>query len=191
MRIVAINGSPRKAGNTARMLKEITDYAASRGAEVHYFDLVDLQIEDCRGCRACRNEDRCAQDDNMSALRDEIKKCDALLIGSPIYMGAETGLTKCFVDRLFALMGPGSGPGNFKSRLAPGKKAEVIFTCGQQDGNVVYNHINVRYYNLLVRNLQFDDVRTFIVGGANPSADIRKSKQAEDVLEESKRFIFG
>ncbi|HXZ23470.1 MAG TPA: flavodoxin family protein [Methanomassiliicoccales archaeon] len=191
MKIVAVNGSPRKNGNTARMLNEVTGFAKERGAEVRQFDLVDLHIEDCRGCRVCRNQEKCAQDDDMTELREEIKRCDFLLIGSPIYLGAETGLTKCFADRLFALMGPGNGPGSFKSRLTPGKKAEVIFTCGQQDGNVVYNHINVRYYNLLVRNLQFDDVRTFIIGGANPSVDIRGSKQAKEALEESKRFLFG
>ncbi len=173
------------------MLKEITEFASARGAEVRYFDLVDLHIEDCKGCRSCRSDEKCAQDDEMTGLREEIKLCDFLLVGSPIYMGAETGLTKCFADRLYALMGPGDGPGNFKTRLAPGKKAEVIFTCGQQDGNVVYNHINVRYYNLLVRNLQFDDVRTFIIGGASPSVDIRKSVQAKEALEESERFLFG
>ncbi len=112
-----------------------------------------------------------------------------LLLGSPIYMGAETGLMKCFVDRLYAFYGPTDQKGKFTSRLAPGKRGFVVFTCGMSDGDKVYHYLNTRYFALLFSNLGFKDVRTFIVAGANPNEDLSASHRAKVMLDEAKRFI--
>ncbi len=189
MRIVAVNGSPRKSGNTARLLKEITDMAQEKGAEVKYHDLVDLEVEDCRACFQCNKTDTCSLDDGMTELREEIQKADYLFLASPIYMGAETGIMKCFVDRLYAFMEPTEVRGKFRSRLKPGKKGFVFFTCGQFDGDKVFNPIMTRYFSLLVKELAFEDVRTYIVPGASPSVDIRTSPRAKEMLAEAKRFL--
>ena len=50
MKLVVVNGSPRKNGNTAAMLKEIAALAERKGMETKYIDLVDLHIADCKGC---------------------------------------------------------------------------------------------------------------------------------------------
>jgi multimeric flavodoxin WrbA len=189
MKVVAVNGSPRKAGNTARMLKEIANQAQQRGAEIKYFDLVDMHIEDCKACKQCKRTDTCSQKDDMNIIKEEMKDADLLILGSPIYMGAETGMMKCFIDRLYGFMLPTKEAGDFESRLEKGKKAIVLFTCGLSDGDKVYNYIKVRYFDLLIKHLRFDDLRTFIVGGANPSEDLRESVQAKDVLSDTEVFF--
>ena len=96
---------------------------------------------------------------------------------------------KCFIDRLYGFMLPTKEAGDFESRLEKGKKAIVLFTCGLSDGDKVYNYIKVRYFDLLIKHLRFDDVRTFIVGGAIPSEDLRESAQAKDMLSDTEVFF--
>ncbi|HVO77933.1 MAG TPA: flavodoxin family protein [Methanomassiliicoccales archaeon] len=189
MKVVAVNGSPRKAGNTARMLKKMTKMAEEKGAEIKYFDLAEIEFEDCRACRQCKKTDTCSIKDGLDVVKEEIRSADVLLLGSPVYMGAETGLMKCFVDRLYALYAPTDQKGTFKSRLPSGKKGFVVFTCGMSDGDKLYNYLNTRYFSLLSKNLGFKEVRTFIVGGANPNEDLTATHMAKTVLEEAKRLI--
>ncbi|MDD1770780.1 MAG: flavodoxin family protein [Methanomassiliicoccales archaeon] len=189
MKVVAVNGSPRRSGNTARLLKEITSMAEAMGAEVKYYDLVDLEVEDCRACHQCGKTGTCSIDDSMTGVREDIQKADFLVLASPVYMGAETGIMKCFADRLYAFFEPTGVRGKYTSRLKPGKKGFVFFTCGMSDGDKVFNNLNIRYFDLLANMLAFDDVRTFIVPGANPTVDIRTSPRAKEMLAEAKRFL--
>jgi multimeric flavodoxin WrbA len=189
LKILAINGSPRTNGNTSLMIKDLAGKAEAAGAEVSYFDLASMNIKDCKACMKCKKEDCCSQNDDMQTLRPLIEKADLLLLGSPVYMGDQTGLMKCFVDRLYTFMAPGEESGSLKSRLSEGKKAMVLFTCQMPNGNMIYNYIAVRYFNLLVNMLGYQDIRTFIVGGANPNEDLRVTPQGKLALEDGGRFM--
>jgi multimeric flavodoxin WrbA len=191
LKIVAINGSPRTQGNTSAMIKEILKMAEASGSEVSYHDLVSMSINDCKACMKCKKESSCSQLDDMERLRPLIEQADLLVLGSPVYMGDQTGIMKCFVDRLYRFMVPDEKKEGFKSSLGPGKKALVLFTCQMANGNMLYNYILVKYYNLLVNMLGYEDIRTFIVGGANPAEDLRGTPQAKVVLEECGRFVSG
>ena len=121
MRTVVINGSPRKMGNTAAMLKEMAKFADEEGSRTDYLDLVDLRIADCKACMKCREQGECAQKDDLAMLSTVIKEADLLMLGSPVYMGAETGLMKCFTERLFSLAA-GASPTNWRAdRPAKGR----------------------------------------------------------------------
>lgn len=189
MKVLAINGSPRTNGNTSMVIKDLLARAEAAGARTSYYDLVDLDIKDCKACMKCKKENCCSQKDDMESIRPLIEEADLLLLGSPVYMGDQTGLMKCFVDRLYTFMAP-SPQGGLKSRLAEGKKAMVIFTCQMPNGNVLYNYIAVRYYNLLINMLGYEDIRTFIIGGANPNEDLRATPQGKLVLDEGEKFVF-
>jgi multimeric flavodoxin WrbA len=189
VKVVAINGSPRTSGNTSTILKDVLKMAEASGAQTSYFDLAAMEIHDCKACMKCKKEDGCSQQDDMEKLRPQIEDADILILGSPIYMGDQTGLMKCFVDRLYRFMVPDEKKEGLKSSLAPGKKALVIFTCQMPNGDRLYNYIVVRYYNLLVNMLGYEDIRTFIIGGAIPTEDLRVTPQAKMVLEESGRFV--
>ncbi|WP_169717713.1 hypothetical protein SPSIL_036420 [Sporomusa silvacetica DSM 10669] len=103
-KVVAFIGSPRKNGNTATVIGEILRGAQAAGAETAVFDLYALDIKPCISCFTCRNEPVCSQHDAMPAIYEAIKKADAVVIGSPVYMRQVTGQTKTFFDRLFPLM---------------------------------------------------------------------------------------
>jgi multimeric flavodoxin WrbA len=189
VKILAINGSPRTNGNTSLVLKDLLAKAEAAGAHISYYDLADLNIKDCKACMKCKKEDCCSQKDDMETIRPLIQEADLLVLGSPIYMGDQTGLMKCFIDRLYTFMGPSEKKGELKSRLSEGKKAMVIFTCQMPNGNQLYNYIVVRYFNLLVNMLGYSDIRTYIIGGANPFEDLRNTPQGKSALDNGGNFV--
>ena len=105
MKVIAVNGSPRKEWNTAALLKRALDGAASKGAETKLVHLYDLDYKGCYSCFACklkggRSYGKCAANDGLRPLLDEILQADALVLGSPVYLLAVTGQMRSFLERL-------------------------------------------------------------------------------------------
>lgn len=105
MKIMAINGGPRKRWNTATLLSKILEGGASQGAETELIHLYDLNYKGCISCFACKMKDgksygRCAVNDELSPILKKIEEADALILGSPIYLGAVTGEMRSFMERL-------------------------------------------------------------------------------------------
>ena len=104
MKIIILNGSPRKNNNTAKMLKSAKEGAESKGYEVEYYDLYDLNFTGCRSCLACKlkngRRNHCFWKDDLSPIIDKIFESDALIIGSPIYQGHITSQIQAFMERV-------------------------------------------------------------------------------------------
>ena len=104
MKTILLNGSPRKNWNTAMMLKEAKKGAESTGAQTEYIDLFDLSYTGCRSCMACKRKGatrcKCYWKDDLSPLLDRIFEADALIIGSPIYLGDITSQVHALIERL-------------------------------------------------------------------------------------------
>ena len=105
MKLLAINGSPRKQGNTATLLKKALEGAASKGGETELIHLADLQYRGCISCFNCKRVNgksygKCSLDDSLTPVLKRIEEADALILGSPIYFGRQTGLISSFMERL-------------------------------------------------------------------------------------------
>lgn len=105
MKLMAINGSPRKTWNTATLLKKALKGAASQGAETELVHLYDLNFKGCISCFACKTRGgksygRCAVKDDLRPILEKIAAADGLVLGSPIYFGIVTGEMRSFMERL-------------------------------------------------------------------------------------------
>lgn len=105
MKVMAVNGSPRKGWNTATLLEKALEGAASRGAEIELVHLYDLNYKGCVSCFSCKrigspSYGRCAYVDGLTPVLEKIEQVDALLLGSPVYLGAATGEMRSFLERL-------------------------------------------------------------------------------------------
>ena len=104
MKTIILNGSPRKNWNTAMMLKEAQKGAESVGAETEYIDLFDLSYTGCRSCLLCKRKGaercKCYWKDDLSPLIERIFAADALIVGSPIYLGDITSQVHALIERL-------------------------------------------------------------------------------------------
>lgn len=104
MKVLALNCSPRKNWNTAKLLKSALKGAESAGAEVEYIDLYGLNFTGCRSCMLCKRKDvercRCYWKDDLSPVIDKVFSSDVLFTGSPIYLGRPTSQYFAFMERL-------------------------------------------------------------------------------------------
>lgn len=105
MKVMALNGSPRKTWNTATLLEKALEGAASQGAEKELIHLYDLNYKGCVSCFACKTKDgksygKCAVKDDLTPVLKAIEKADAFILGSPIYFGTVTGEMRSFMERL-------------------------------------------------------------------------------------------
>ncbi|MCH3963921.1 MAG: flavodoxin family protein [Clostridium sp.] len=105
MKVIAVNGSPRKNKNTATLLNKALEGAASKGAETELIHLYELNYKGCVSCFACKikngiNHGRCGFNDDLTSVLQKAEKADAIILGSPIYLQGITGVMKSFLERL-------------------------------------------------------------------------------------------
>jgi multimeric flavodoxin WrbA len=105
MKIIGINGSPRKGWNTHILVEDSLKGAASKGAETELVNLYDLNFRGCISCFQCKRLEgpslgRCAVRDSLAPVLDSIDSCDGLIIGSPIYIGELSAATRALIERL-------------------------------------------------------------------------------------------
>lgn len=128
MKLIAVCGSARKEGNTAKMLHKVIEGAKSVGAETEFVNLFDLNYKDCISCYACKLKNRkssahCALNDDLRPLLQSIEQADAIVLGSPIYYANISGQMSSFTNRLmfqyldYGAKGTGPKPKFFKTAL--------------------------------------------------------------------------
>lgn len=129
-KLVAFIGSPRKNGDTTKLVEQVIAGAKSEGAEVVTYDLNDDGVKGCQGCYYCRANEGCATEDKLQSMYADIKEADGIVAGFPIYFGGISGQAKLFLDRLFAMVND-----DFSPRY-PGKKFVSIYSQGNPDKQI-------------------------------------------------------
>lgn len=105
MKVLGFNGSPRNNWNTAILLNKALEGAASQGAETEFVHLNDLRYRGCQSCFGCKtiggkSYGSCATKDGLTPFLEKVKTADAIVMGSPVYLGAVTGGMRSFLERL-------------------------------------------------------------------------------------------
>jgi multimeric flavodoxin WrbA len=149
MKIIGINGSPRKKWNTATLLKNALEGAASQGAQTEMVHLYDLSFKGCKSCFACKIIDgpsngRCVQKDELTPLLKKIEEeADGIILGSPIYFGAMTGEMRSFIERLLFAPTVYSNPP--RSTFPRKIKAGILYTMNVSQENSVERGYGVMF----------------------------------------------
>jgi len=146
-KVIAINGSPRKNWNTHTLLENCLNGAKKMGAETELINLYDINFKGCISCFACKRKgviiDKCAMKDDLEPLLQKICDCDALVLGSPIYLDSITGEMKSFWERLiFPYVSYELKPSSFGKKI----KTAFIYTM-----NVPYIALPIFGYNKIFR----------------------------------------
>jgi multimeric flavodoxin WrbA len=102
MKVVAFNGSARKDGNTAILIRRVLVELEREGIETEVVHLAGEDIHGCTGCRVCRTRmnQRCSRcDDVVNACIEKMLAADGILLGSPTYFSDVTTEMKALIDR--------------------------------------------------------------------------------------------
>lgn len=152
-KIIAINGSPRKNWNTHILINKALDGARDTGADTELINLYDLNYKGCFGCLCCKLKNskslgRCVVNDELKPVLDAINDCDGLILGSPIYFGDVTAMTKVFLERFVFqyLSYDDYSKSYFQGNI---KKTALIFTS-----NAAEKHFDNFGYGNLIASLE-------------------------------------
>lgn len=129
MKILTILGSPRKKGNTAKVLGFLDEDLRKWDHEVERLHIDDYELKGCRECYHCRvnpDEPDCIQNDNGNMLFNRMIDADALVYASPLFCWGFSGPMKNLVDRSFCLVNGYNTPNHIS--LIGGKPAALLVT---------------------------------------------------------------
>lgn len=100
MKVIGINGSSRKDGNTAIIISNIFDKLNKDGIETELIQLADHEIQPCRGCFACKSRGNCVfANDDFAEIFNRMVKADGIILGSPVYSADVSAKMKALLER--------------------------------------------------------------------------------------------
>lgn len=129
MKTLIFNGSPRKNGDTASLLKVVT---GKLDGEVKVVNAYTCGISPCIDCRYCLKHNGCAIKDGMQEIYDYIQECDNILIASPIYFAELTGMLLALGSRLQTYVS--AKYMRKETPIAKAKKGAVLLVGGGSGG---------------------------------------------------------
>lgn len=123
MKVLGINGSPRKKGNTQYALEVVTEEIRREGIQV---DLIHVGNDTIKGCISCYNcmskkTGRCViTGDKVNEYIQMMREADAIILGSPTYFGGIAGTMKSFLDMAFFVLTYGSETEDLRYKVGAG-----------------------------------------------------------------------
>lgn len=174
-KIVILNGSPRKTGNTSTLVKAFTEGAESMGNTVTEFFLDKMDIHGCKGCFGGHSsrECPCVQKDDMAQIYPAVKECEVVVLASPLYYWTISGQLRTALDRLFALE---ERDGNL---LRGNGKSSALLMAAEGHG---FDDA-VLYYDHLMEHLRWKNLGHVLAGGNMEVGDIKGKAEIQKAYD--------
>ncbi len=100
MKVLGINGSSRKDGNTAIIIGKVFEELNKEDIEIELIQLADYDIQPCRGCFACKGRGNCVfAKDGFAYIFSQMVEADGIILGSPVYSADVSARMKAFLER--------------------------------------------------------------------------------------------
>lgn len=170
-KIVILNGSPRKNGNTSALVKSFSEGAESAGNTVTEFFLDSMDIHGCKGCFGGHSDRECpcVQKDDMRQIYPAVKECDVIVLATPLYYWNMSGQIRTAVDRLFALEEGG------ENLLRGHGKACALLMAAEGSG---FEDV-LTYFDHLMEHLRWKNLGHVLAGGNGDVGDIKGKPELE------------
>ncbi len=101
MKVLLVNGSPKREGNTFIALNEVRQVLDGEGIETDLIHVGAKPLQGCMACGACAGLGKCVFNDLVNEVLEKFKTADGLVVGSPVYYASPAGTLVSFLDRLF------------------------------------------------------------------------------------------
>ncbi len=181
MKVIAINGSPRKNGNTYIAIKRICDKLEQEGIETEIIQVGDKTFGGCRACGACAKLGKCAfgDKDGLNEIGEKFSESDGIIIGSPVYYADINGGLKCFLDRIFYAYG-----NNF--RFKPGTAVVSL-----RRGGAIHAYDSINHYFGITEMIQVPSIYWNDVHGAAAGECVQdeEAMQMMDALGQNMAYL--
>ncbi len=176
MRVIAFNGSARKDGNTAILLRRVLQGLEKKGIETELFQLAGQQIHGCTACRTCfdTKDQRCIiKEDKVNDYIQSIVGADGILLGSPTYFGMMSPELKAFIDRVgFVARGNGN---MFKYKVGA-----AVVAVRRAGGMTTFNAIN---HFFLINQMIVPGSSYWNIGIGNKKGEVENDVEGIETME--------
>ena len=136
MRVLLINGSPHKSGNTSVALAEAASQLKKNGIDTDTVWIGTKAMQGCIACGQCAKLGHCVFTDEVyNAVTERLRDADGIIIGSPVYYGGPAGSLCALLDRLFYSALP----------LLANKPAAAVVVCRRGGATAAFNRLNMYF----------------------------------------------
>lgn len=165
MKVLLINGSPRKAGNTFLALSEVASALHENGIETRMVHIGYKPVYGCTGCNKCNEPGKCIfEDEAYTRICAGLEDADGVVIGSPVFYAGPNGALCAVLDRVFYSCG----------RLLAYKPAAAVVACRRGGASAAFDRLN-KYFTIsnmpVVSSRYWNDVHGMLPGEAAQDAE--------------------
>lgn len=137
MKVILVNGSPKKEGCTYTALCEVAASLEKNGIKTEIFQVGADPVAGCIGCGACLKNGKCFVDDVVNGFVEKAKEADGFVFGSPVHYAAASGALTSFLDRAFY----------GKGAVFAGKPGAAVVSCRRGGAASAFDQIN-KYFTI-------------------------------------------
>ncbi len=177
MKIVAFNGSARKDGNTAILLRRVLNVLKEEGFRTELIQLAGQQIHGCTACRLCfenKNGKCVIATDNVNSYINKMKNADAIILGSPTYFSMMAPELKALIDRA-----------GYVARANPEmlthKVGAAVVAVRRAGGMSTFDAIN---HFFLINQMIVPGSSYWNIGIGNKKGEIEKDEEGMKIIED-------
>ncbi|MBD5105096.1 MAG: flavodoxin family protein [Ruminococcaceae bacterium] len=173
MKVLLVNGSSHKTGNTYQMLQIIAECLSRNGIESEIFQLGTDKVHGCIGCNGCKTTSRCLfADDCCNELIDAMINADGVVIGSPVYFAGPNGALCAVLDRVFFA-------GAENGRLFAHKPAAAVVSCYRAGSTAALDRLN-KYFTFSEMPIVSSNYWNMIID--QHSNRVQRDKEGQEIL---------
>ena len=137
MKVILVNGSPKKNGCTRTALDEVAGALVANGIETEIFWVGAKPLSGCLGCGGCLKTGTCVMEDTVNEFLEKAKMADGFVFGSPVHYAAASGALTSFLDRAFY----------GKSSIFAGKPGAAVVSCRRGGASAAFDQLN-KYFTI-------------------------------------------
>ena len=139
MKVVLINGSPHRKGNTFIALSEVAGALEKEGVQTEIIQLGIKAVQGCIACNKCAELGHCVfQDTLYNQVREALQEADGIVVGSPVYCAGPNGALCALLDRVFYSC----------SELLAYKAGASVAVCRRGGASATFDRLN-KYFTIL------------------------------------------
>jgi multimeric flavodoxin WrbA len=175
MKVIAINGSPNREGNTFHALNMVGNELIAAGIEFEILHIGHKMIHGCTACGKCfvnRDEKCIIKTDDLNQWIQKIKIVDGIILGSPVYYSGIPGTMKSFLDRLFFVSGS-------NGNLLRQKVAAAVVAVRRTGGSFTLDSLNhyLTYSEMIIATSNYWNV----IHGSAPG-EVDKDGEGKQIM---------
>lgn len=179
MKVLMINGSPRKDGNTSIALEEMRKIFESENVQVEIVRVGNQAVRGCIACGRCSELGKCVFDDVVNELAPKFEEADGLVVASPVYYASANATLVAVLDRLF-----------YSSHFDKTMKVGASVVCARRGGcSATFDELN-KYFTISNMPIASSQYWNSIHGRIQGEADMdEEGRQTMRVLARNMVFL--